>query len=62
MSLYEYRPRSMLAEHKRLAIAFAIIVLASAFYLLKPRHDKPAAAPPAQSVYVEMLPGKTPNP
>jgi hypothetical protein len=62
MSLYEYRPRSMLAEHKRLAIAFAIIVIASAIYLLRPRHARPAPPPPAQSVYVEILPGKTASP
>lgn len=45
----EYKAPSLFAEHKGLAIAFMIAVLAFAFYCLKPsqRPDAPAMTPPA---------------
>ena len=68
--LYEYKPPSIFAEHRGVAIVFAILLLAVAVYwarsFLARREPAPAPAavaapPPAQSVYIEVIPPKSPS-
>jgi hypothetical protein len=67
-ALYEYKPPSLLAQHKGLAVIFAILCVAFAVYCLRvplprksspagpatPRHEK-QRTPPAQPIYVEPI-------
>jgi hypothetical protein len=51
----------MLQEHRGLAIAFAIMALALAAYFIKSlRAAHPPSAPPAQSVYIQVVPQSAP--
>ena len=51
----------MLEEYKGLAIVFAILGLALAAYFIKSvRAARPPSAPPAQSVYIEVVPQNAP--
>jgi hypothetical protein len=54
-AIQEYKARSMLQEHKGLAIVFAIVALALAAYFIKSLR---AARPPTptQSVYIQVVP------
>jgi hypothetical protein len=58
----EYKPPSLLAEHKGLAILFAVIVAAFAFYCLRAPHapakPAPRASSHAQPIFIEPLPDK----
>jgi hypothetical protein len=62
-ALYECKPPSLLAQHKGLAVIFAILCVALAVYCLKvprPRESSPAPAVPAtpvpaQPIYVEPI-------
>jgi hypothetical protein len=56
----EYKPPSVLAEHKGLAILFAVILVAFAVYCLRTPH-RPHAPPPkaagkAPPIYIETVP------
>ena len=52
----EYQPPSMLAQHKGLAILFAVVFMAIAAYCyLVPRGTR-YAAPPKQPIYVDSVP------
>jgi hypothetical protein len=57
----EYKPRSLLADYKYLAIVFLLILIAGSLYLIKaphrPVHIDPPAPPP---VYIESLPAEAP--
>ena len=58
-AISEYQPKSMIEEYRSLAIVFAILGLALAVYFVKSLLAAPKpAAPPVQSVYVEMVPQK----
>ncbi len=58
--LQEYKARSLLEEHRTLAIVFAVLGLALAVYFVKSViMAPPRPTPPAQSVYVEVLPTET---
>lgn len=57
-SLSEYKARSMLEEYRGLAIVFGILALALAVYFIQSIRAAPHSAPPAQSVYIEMIPQK----
>jgi hypothetical protein len=57
---YAYKPPSMLAQYKGLAIVFAILFLALAAYCIKAPHAARQSAPPTQPVYVEAVPRKAP--
>jgi len=51
----------MIEEYKGLAIVFAILALALAAYFIKSlRAARPAPPPPAQSVYIEVVPQNAP--
>jgi hypothetical protein len=53
----EYKSRSVLEEHKGLAIVFGILFLALAAYFIKSVLTAPKPSPPApQSVYIEVVP------
>ena len=69
-ALYDYKPPSLLAQHKGLAVIFAILCVAFAVYCFKvplPRKSAPPApavpgtphqeqrTPPAQPIYVEPI-------
>lgn len=52
----------MLEEYKGLAIVFAILALALAAYFIKSvRAARPPAPPPAQSVYIQVVPQNAPQ-
>ena len=56
-AIQEYKARSMLEEYRGLAIVFAILALALAAYFIKSvRAARPPTAPPAQSVYIQVVP------
>jgi hypothetical protein len=56
-AIQEYKARSMLEEYRGLAIVFAIIALALAAYFIKSlRAARPPSPPPAQSVYIQVVP------
>ena len=60
-AIREYKARSMIEEYKGLAIVFAILALALAAYFIKSlRAARPAPPPPAQSVYIEVVPQNAP--
>lgn len=60
-TLYEYKPPSLLAQHKGLAVIFAILCMAFAVYCFKvPRAQHsappvPAKPVPAKPIYVEPI-------
>jgi hypothetical protein len=59
----EYKPRSMLEEHRGLVIVFGILFLALAAYFVKSVLAAPKPPPPpVQSVYVEVVPPKDQEP
>jgi len=52
----------MLEEYKGLAVVFAILALALAGYFIKSlRSARPPAPPPAQSVYIQVVPQNAPT-
>ena len=58
-SIRKYESRSMVEEYRGLAIVFGILALALAAYFVKSiLAARPAPPPPAQSVYIEMVPPK----
>jgi len=62
-SVQEYKSRSMLEEHRGLAIVFGILFLALAAYFVKSILAAPKLEPPpVQSVYVDVVPPKDPEP
>jgi hypothetical protein len=62
-SVQEYKSRSMLEEHRAIAIVFGILFLALAAYFIKSVLAAPKPQPPpAQSVYVEVVPPKDQQP
>jgi hypothetical protein len=57
---FEYRPRSVLADYKYLAIAFLAIIIAGSVYLIRaPRKPIKIDPPPPPPVYVVPLPDHT---
>ncbi len=62
-AVQEYKSRSMLEEHRALAIVFGILFLALAVYFVKSILAAPKPqAPPVQSVYVDVVPQKGQEP
>jgi hypothetical protein len=58
-SVSRYKARSMIEEYKGLTVLFAILFVALAVYFVKSILAAPKPAPPpAQSVYVEVVPPK----
>jgi len=58
----EYKPPSVLAEHKYLAIAFLLAVIAGSVYFFRaPREARKIALPPSP-VYVEPIGPRTTTP
>ncbi|MGO9950424.1 MAG: hypothetical protein ACLPWG_26735 [Steroidobacteraceae bacterium] len=58
----EHKPRSLLAEHKYLALAFLLVIIAVLVYVFRaPREPRKIAAPPAP-VYVEPIAPRTTTP
>ena len=53
--LPEYKPPSLLTQHKGLAVVFGILFLALAAYFVWSLRA-PRASPPAQPIYVEAAP------
>jgi hypothetical protein len=51
----DYKPPSMLAQHKGLAIAFVIVLLAVAVYLYKLPRTPIYFPPPTLEIYVEPI-------
>ena len=55
--MQEYKARSMLEEHKGIAIVFGILFFALAAYFIKSVLAAPKPSPPPpQSVYIEVVP------
>ncbi len=53
--MIEYKPPSLLAEHKYLALVFLLAIIAASAYLLRaPREPRRSTQPPAP-VYVEPI-------
>ena len=51
----------MLEEYRGLAVVFAVLALALAAYFIKSlRAARPPSPPPAQSVYIEVVPQNAP--
>lgn len=58
-----YKARSMIEEYKGLAIVFAVMFVAFAAYFVKSVLAAPKRQPPpAQSVYVELVPQNAQRP
>ena len=56
-AVQEYKSRSMLEEHRALAIVFGMLFLALAAYFVKSVIAAPKPqAPPVPSVYVDVVP------
>jgi hypothetical protein len=53
--LPEYRPPSILAQHKGLAIAFGILFIALAIWCLSTPRGSRYAPPPKQPIYVDTV-------
>ena len=51
-----YKPPSMLAQHKGLAVVFAVVFLGLAIYCFKAPHGSRYAPPPKQPIYVDAVP------
>jgi hypothetical protein len=57
--MLEYKPPSLLAEHKYLAIAFLLAIIAASVYLFRaPREPRKISLPPAP-VYIEPINPRT---
>ncbi len=54
--LPEYKPPSLLTQHKGVTIVFGILCLALAAYWVKSVRAARDLPPPVQSVYIEMVP------
>jgi hypothetical protein len=54
--VYIYKPPSMLAQYKGLAVVFAIVCLGLAIYCFKAPHGSRYSPPPKQPIYVEAVP------
>ncbi len=54
-ALHEYKPPSMLAQHRGLAIAFVIVLLAVAVYFYKLPRTPVYFPPPTQAIYIEPI-------
>ncbi|MDP9084286.1 MAG: hypothetical protein M3N50_11050 [Pseudomonadota bacterium] len=54
----QYKPPSVLAEHKIIVVIFGILCIGLAAYWIKSVRSAPKSA--AQSVYIEMLPAEKP--
>jgi hypothetical protein len=54
--MHEYKPPSMLAQHKGLAIAFAVLLIVLAVWCLTTPRGTRYAPPPKQPIYVETVP------
>jgi hypothetical protein len=62
-SIKPYKSRTMIEEYKGLAVVFAILFIALAAYFIKSVLAAPKPQPPpAQSVYIEMVPQKEQQP
>jgi hypothetical protein len=60
---FEYKRPSILAEHKYLAIIFALVILAAAVYLFRTPHKTlTIEPPPAPPIYIEAIPQQQPAP
>jgi hypothetical protein len=56
----EYKPRSLLADYKYLALVFVLLIVAGAVYLIRAPHKPLTIEPPP--VYIEPIPAKQPTP
>jgi hypothetical protein len=57
--IIEYKPRSLLADYKYLAIVFALLVAAGSVYLIRaPHRPLVIEPPPPPPVYIEPIPAK----
>ena len=62
-AIEEYRPKTMIEEYRGLAVVFGILGLALAVFFIKSVLSAPKPTPPPpQSVYIEVLPQKDPQP
>jgi hypothetical protein len=53
---FDYRPPSLLADYKYLAIAFVLVIIAVSVYLIRaPHHQLEIEPPPPPPVYIEPL-------
>ena len=55
---FDYKPRSLLADYKYLALVFLLLLIAGALYLIKAPHKQMVIEPPP--VYIEAIPAKQP--
>jgi hypothetical protein len=55
-SLFKYKPPSLLAQYKGLAIAFVIVLIATAVYFYKLPRTPVYFPPPTVEIYVEPIP------
>ncbi|MGC1387631.1 MAG: hypothetical protein ACLPX1_00535 [Steroidobacteraceae bacterium] len=53
---YVYKPPSMLAQHKGLAVVFAILCLVFTAYCFMAPHGTRYSPPPKQPIYVDAVP------
>ncbi|HLN50114.1 MAG TPA: hypothetical protein VK251_11465 [Steroidobacteraceae bacterium] len=53
---YVYKPPSMLAQYKGLAIVFAIVCVALTLYCFMAPHGTRYSPPPKQPIYVDAVP------
>jgi hypothetical protein len=51
----EHKPRSLLAEHKYLALAFLLAIIAVLLYVFRAPHEPRKIALPPAPVYVEPI-------
>lgn len=51
-----YKPPSVLAQYKGLAVVFAAVFLGLAIYCFKAPHGSRYAPPPKQPIYVDAVP------
>jgi hypothetical protein len=54
--IIEYKPRSLLADYKYLAIFFVLLIVAATVYLFRAPHKPLVIEPPP--VYIEPIPAK----
>jgi hypothetical protein len=55
---FEYRPPSLLAEYKYLALAFLLLIIALSVYVIKAPHEPLTITPSPTPVYIESLPAQ----
>ncbi|HMD28479.1 MAG TPA: hypothetical protein VKH13_07920 [Steroidobacteraceae bacterium] len=58
----EHKPRSLLAEHKYLALAFLLVIIAVLVYVFGAPRAPAKIAPPPAPVYVEPLDPRSTRP